>query len=150
MKMNNLLKWAVCSLSILCLLTGLLWKQKSKEKNEVKIEVQAKGKLDRVEHTLAFTEVSTGEVATVDKGIFLIGDPRFYKVPDISHLNLSKGDSVYVVNGKAYASMPSKSELTAEIQEMEDLARKMFGVFCMLLCLVMGGTVIWAICHQRR
>lgn len=150
MKNIYLLKWAVYSLCILCLISGLLWKQKNKEKNEVKIEVQAKGKLDRVGNVFSFTEVSTGEVMTVDKGIFLMGDSRFYKVPDISHLNLSRGDSVYVVNGKAYATMPDKAELTEDIQEMENLARKFFGVFCALLCSVIGGTVIWAISQLRR
>ena len=135
---------------VLCLLFGLLWKQKNKEKNEVKIEVQAKGKLDRVGCVFSFTEVSTGEVMTVDKGIYLIGDSRFYKVPNTSQLNLSRGDSVYVVNGKAYATIPSKTELTAEVQKIEKFARKSFGISCLLLIGVLGGSIIWRISFRFR
>lgn len=150
MRKNNLLKFVVCALSILCLIFGLLWKQKSKEKSAVKIEVQAKGKFDKIGRVFIFTEVSTGEVMTIDKGIYLIGDTRFYKVPNTSQLNLSRGDSVYVVNGKAYATMPSKAELTTEIQEIEDFARKGFGISCLLLVGVLGGIIIWGTAFRIR
>ena len=135
MRGNYFKKCIACILSIICVVSGLIWNLKQKEKSALKVEISVTGKFDQYVHSLNFTEVSTGEIAMVEKGLCLIDDQEIYSILNPSEFFFEHGDSVYVVNHRVYPKFPDEKQLVKPIEKVL-IASKV--TFCISITLLIG------------